>query len=180
MKRWLSERSCSWPHPLPRPSTLRRVPRRRRCRGGPVNETAAATWAAGMQRAPNFTLRDQHGAPVSLAAFRGRPVIVAFIDPLCRDYCPLEAQHLNDVVRALPAGEKPAIVAVSANIYGNARRTCCWTSESGSSFRSGAGRSARRPLSAGSGARTTSRCSRRRRRSPASRCTQSAIQKPRM
>jgi cytochrome oxidase Cu insertion factor (SCO1/SenC/PrrC family) len=87
----------------------------------PVSESAAATWAAGKQRAPGFALRDQRGAPVSLAALRGRPVIVTFIDPLCRDYCPLEAQHLNDVVRALPAGEKPAIVAVSVNIYGNAR-----------------------------------------------------------
>ncbi len=87
----------------------------------PVSDSAAATWAAGKRRAPDFALRDQRGAPVSLAALRGRPVIVTFIDPLCRDYCPLEAQHLSDVVRALPAGEKPAIVAVSVNVYGNAR-----------------------------------------------------------
>jgi cytochrome oxidase Cu insertion factor (SCO1/SenC/PrrC family) len=86
----------------------------------PVSETAAATWTAGRHRAPDFTLRDQHGAPLSLAALRGRPVIVTFIDPLCRDYCPTEAQHLNDVVHMLPAGQKPAIVAVSVNIYGNA------------------------------------------------------------
>jgi cytochrome oxidase Cu insertion factor (SCO1/SenC/PrrC family) len=86
----------------------------------PVSDTAAATWAAGRHRAPDFALRDQDGAPVSLAALRGRPVIVTFIDPLCRDYCPLEAQHLNDVVRTLPAGQKPVILAVSVNIYGNA------------------------------------------------------------
>jgi cytochrome oxidase Cu insertion factor (SCO1/SenC/PrrC family) len=86
----------------------------------PVSETAAATWAAGTHRAPSFALRDQNGKPVSLAALAGRPVIVAFIDPLCRDYCPIEAQHLNDVVRTLPAGQKPAIVAVSVNVYGNA------------------------------------------------------------
>ena len=86
----------------------------------PVSETAAATWPARMHRAPDFALRDQDGVPVSLAALRGRPVIVTFIDPLCRDYCPIEAQHLSDVVRMLPAGEKPAILAVSVNIYGNA------------------------------------------------------------
>lgn len=86
-----------------------------------VSETAAATWGAGMQRAPAFALRDQNGAPVSLAALRGRPVIVTFIDPLCRDYCPIEAQHLSDVVQALPPAQKPAIVAVSVNVYGNAR-----------------------------------------------------------
>jgi cytochrome oxidase Cu insertion factor (SCO1/SenC/PrrC family) len=86
----------------------------------PVSDAPAGTWAAGKLRAPDFRLTDQSGAPVSLAALRGRPVIVAFIDPLCRDYCPIEAQHLNDVVRTLPVGQKPAIVAVSVNVYGNA------------------------------------------------------------
>ena len=85
----------------------------------PVSDTPAATWSSGALRAPDFNLTDQHGAPVSLAALRGRPVIITFIDPLCRDFCPLEAQHLNDVATAFPQGSKPAIVAVSVNIYGN-------------------------------------------------------------
>jgi cytochrome oxidase Cu insertion factor (SCO1/SenC/PrrC family) len=84
---------------------------------------AAATWAAGTRKAPDFTLTDQHGAPISLASLRGRPVIVTFIDPLCRDFCPIEAQHLNDVVNAFPSASKPAIVAVSVNVYGNAHAT---------------------------------------------------------
>ncbi|MBV9367809.1 MAG: hypothetical protein JOY89_26505, partial [Solirubrobacterales bacterium] len=42
----------------------------------------ASTWGAGVRRAPNFFLRDQDGRPVSVAANRGRPVIVTFIDPL--------------------------------------------------------------------------------------------------
>jgi cytochrome oxidase Cu insertion factor (SCO1/SenC/PrrC family) len=50
-------------------------------------------------------------------------VIITFIDPLCRDFCPIEAQHLNDVVNAFPQASKPAIVAVSVNVYGNARAT---------------------------------------------------------
>ena len=86
----------------------------------PVSDTPAAAWAAGALRAPDFRLTDQHGAPVSLAALRGRPVIITFIDPLCRDFCPIEAQHLNDVANAFPQGSKPAIVAVSVNVYGNA------------------------------------------------------------
>jgi cytochrome oxidase Cu insertion factor (SCO1/SenC/PrrC family) len=86
----------------------------------PVAETPAATWAAGAKRAPDIRLRDEHGAPVTLASFRGRPVILTFIDPLCRDYCPTEAKHLNDVANALPEKEKPAILAVSVNVYGNA------------------------------------------------------------
>jgi cytochrome oxidase Cu insertion factor (SCO1/SenC/PrrC family) len=89
----------------------------------PVSDAPAATWAAGAHRAPDFRLSDQYGAPVSLSALHGRPVIITFIDPLCRDFCPLEAQHLSDVVSAFPQGSKPVIVAVSVNVYGNAHAT---------------------------------------------------------
>jgi protein SCO1 len=87
----------------------------------PVADRPAATWAAGL-RAPGISLVDQNGAPLSLASYRGRPVVVTFIDPLCRDYCPLEAKHLNEVVRSFPAGSRPAIVAVSVNMLGNSRK----------------------------------------------------------
>lgn len=90
---------------------------------GPVGPVGpAATWAAGAKVAPGFSLTDQAGKPVSLAAYRGRPVIVTFIDPLCRNFCPLEAKVVNDVESRLPAGRRPAIVAVSVNVWGNARR----------------------------------------------------------
>ena len=46
----------------------------------------------------------------------------SFIDPLCRDYCPTEAKRLSDAVRSMPATRRPAIVAVSVNVYGNGRR----------------------------------------------------------
>jgi protein SCO1 len=84
-------------------------------------DAPAVTWAAGARPAPGFRLTDQYGQPVSLAGLHGRPVLVTFIDPLCRNYCPIEAQRLNDVVNTLPAGSKPAIVAVSVNVYGNSR-----------------------------------------------------------
>ena len=84
----------------------------------PASSAAAATWRAGQQRAPDFQLRDEHGKPISLASLRGRPVLLTFIDPLCRDLCPLEAQRLSDVVRAT-TGAKPTIVAVSVNTAGN-------------------------------------------------------------
>jgi len=86
----------------------------------PISDAPAATWPAGARRAPAFILSGEDGKRVSLAALRGRPVVITFIDPLCRDYCPTEAQHLNDVANAFPAGAKPAIVAVSVNVYGNA------------------------------------------------------------
>ena len=84
--------------------------------GGP-----ATTWASGARKAPAFQLVDQHGRAVSLAAYRGRTVVVTFLDPLCRNYCPIEATRLSDVVRSLPPAARPAIVGVSVNVFGNAR-----------------------------------------------------------
>ncbi len=72
-------------------------------------------WPAGVRRAPDFALHDQTGRPISLRALRGRTVVLTFIDPVCRNLCPLEAKVLNDVAGQLPAGERPAIVAVSVN-----------------------------------------------------------------
>jgi cytochrome oxidase Cu insertion factor (SCO1/SenC/PrrC family) len=80
-----------------------------------------ATWAAGAKRAPAFTLAAEDGAPISLRQFRGRPVIVTFIDPVCRSLCPLEAKQLNSVVTTSPRAERPAIVAVSVNPWMQSR-----------------------------------------------------------
>jgi cytochrome oxidase Cu insertion factor (SCO1/SenC/PrrC family) len=90
-------------------------------RAVPVSDAPSATWPAGARPAPDFRLTDQDGKPVSISGFRGRPVIVTFIDPLCRAYCPLEGRRLNRVVRAYPPETRPAIVAVSVNARGNDR-----------------------------------------------------------
>jgi cytochrome oxidase Cu insertion factor (SCO1/SenC/PrrC family) len=81
----------------------------------PPRFTAAATWAAGAYRAPSFALHDEKGAPVTLAALRGRPVVVTFMDPVCKDLCPLEARVLGAAIRKLPADQRPVVVAVSVN-----------------------------------------------------------------
>jgi cytochrome oxidase Cu insertion factor (SCO1/SenC/PrrC family) len=86
----------------------------------PVSSEAAATWPALRRPAPPFALRDENGRAFSLASLRGRPVVVTFIDPLCRDYCPTEAKRLADAAAALPPAQRPTIVAVSVNVYGNA------------------------------------------------------------
>jgi cytochrome oxidase Cu insertion factor (SCO1/SenC/PrrC family) len=81
----------------------------------PPRFTAAATWAAGAHRASPFALHDETGAPVTLAALRGRQVVVTFMDPVCQELCPLEARVLGAAIRKLPAAERPVIVAVSVN-----------------------------------------------------------------
>ena len=79
------------------------------------------TLPAGRQRAPAFALRDQDGRPVSPASFRGRNVLVTFVDPLCRNLCPLEAHVLNSLVESLPVARRPAIVAVSVDMWADSR-----------------------------------------------------------
>ena len=74
----------------------------------------AFTWAAGARLAPPLELDDAHGRPLSLAALRGHPVIVAFIDPLCRNFCPREAQVLSSAVDEF-GPRRPTIVSVSVN-----------------------------------------------------------------
>jgi cytochrome oxidase Cu insertion factor (SCO1/SenC/PrrC family) len=79
------------------------------------------TWRAGARAAPGFRLVDQTGRPVSPAAFRGRPLIVTFVDPLCRNLCPLAAHVLNQVDSQLPAARRPAIIAVSVDTWADSR-----------------------------------------------------------
>jgi len=79
-----------------------------------------ATWPSGARPAPPFSLHDEGGRPVSAAGLLGRDALVTFIDPLCRNFCPYEARVLNETVASLPGRERPAIVAVSVNRWGDA------------------------------------------------------------
>lgn len=62
--------------------------------------------------APPLALVDQHGAPVRLAQFRGRPVFVTFAFAHCETVCPL---IVRDVVHAQQqaAAQSPAAVIVT-------------------------------------------------------------------
>ena len=46
--------------------------------------------------APDFTLTDQHGRPVSLSGLRGKVVLLTFLDPVCVTDCPLIAQEFRE------------------------------------------------------------------------------------
>ena len=88
----------------------------------PVTGSANIVWPASKRHAPDFALRDQTGAPISLGANRGRIVILTFIDPVCTTLCPLEAKELDRVEQSLSGALRPAIVAVSVNPWGDAPR----------------------------------------------------------
>lgn len=70
----------------------------------------------GKTPAPEFTLTDQRGARVDLAALRGQPVVLTFLYSQCPDVCPLTASKLRTVVETLgPDAGRVAFVAVSTD-----------------------------------------------------------------
>ncbi|MBV9167601.1 MAG: SCO family protein, partial [Solirubrobacterales bacterium] len=79
------------------------------------------SWSPGQRPAPDFSLVDQSGGRVSLRSYRGHPVIVTFIDPVCRNLCPLQAKVLDQAVREMPVSRRPAILAVSVDVYADTR-----------------------------------------------------------
>src|SRR5436189_3569735 len=67
--------------------------------------------------APDFTLTDQFGHPITLSSLRGHEVVLAFIDARCKTLCPLTAQIMyNAKVRlGSSAGSRVDLVAINAN-----------------------------------------------------------------
>ena len=66
--------------------------------------------------APNFRLTDQFGKPVSLAQFKGKPVVLTFLYTHCPDQCPLTAEKLHAVMLSLGSdAQRVGVVAVSTD-----------------------------------------------------------------
>ena len=57
--------------------------------------------------APEFTLTDQDGKRVSMAEYRGKPVVVTYLYTHCKETCPIQAQMirgaLDDLGHDIPA-----------------------------------------------------------------------------
>ena len=69
---------------------------------------------------PDFTLRDQSGHEVSMAAQRGKLVLLTFLYTHCPDVCPLITQNLNEGLRMLgPARDDVRVLAVSVDPEGD-------------------------------------------------------------
>ncbi len=70
----------------------------------------------GKKPAPDFTLQDQFGRTVSLAQFRGKVVVLAFVDDQCTTICPLTTQSMVMAKRLLgPAAGRVVLLGVNAN-----------------------------------------------------------------
>jgi cytochrome oxidase Cu insertion factor (SCO1/SenC/PrrC family) len=66
--------------------------------------------------APDFTLTDQFGQPVSLHSYRGKVVILAFNDSECTTVCPMTTTAMLDAKSMLgAAGSQVQLLGVDAN-----------------------------------------------------------------
>lgn len=68
--------------------------------------------------APGFVLTDQQGRPTSLAQFRGKVVVLTFIDPECTQLCPLTTQSMVEAVKMLgpAAASRVQLLGVDINV----------------------------------------------------------------
>jgi protein SCO1/2 len=69
-----------------------------------------AAYPRQSQPAPDFALVDQHGARITLASVRGRPVIVTFVFAHCQTMCPLIVDTLK---RAAPGAGASEVMLVT-------------------------------------------------------------------
>lgn len=74
-----------------------------------------AVWAAGRRPAPAFTLADEAGRTISLRGLRGRSVVLAFMDPLCKQECPIEGRALAAAERQVAPAQRSTVLIVSVN-----------------------------------------------------------------
>ncbi|HYZ29093.1 MAG TPA: SCO family protein [Thermoleophilaceae bacterium] len=73
---------------------------------GPKSPFRGGSLPGGV-RAPQFTLADQNGRRVSMAEYRGKPVVVTYLYSHCKETCPVQAQMirgaLDDLGHDIPA-----------------------------------------------------------------------------
>jgi protein SCO1 len=101
--------------------------------GSELPNGAKAASAAGFQGevlkprlpAPETTLPNYTGQPVSLGSLRGKPLLVTFLYTHCPDVCPLIASNLGVALKELgpKASDRVNIVAISVDPKGDTPAT---------------------------------------------------------
>jgi protein SCO1 len=66
--------------------------------------------------AQDFELTDQNGSLVNLSDFRGKVVVLTFMDSKCLDTCPLTAAHFREVYRQLNPKQANQVVFLGVNV----------------------------------------------------------------
>ena len=72
--------------------------------------------SSGIDYLPNVTLTNQDGKAVSLASFKGKPVLVSFIHASCKGVCELMTAKMKSIVTDLGAdGAKVTMVSITTD-----------------------------------------------------------------
>ncbi len=83
---------------------------------GGMIATAVLSMRRSERIAPGFVLRDQQGRRTSLAQFRGKVVVLTFVDPYCEEVCPLTTESMVEALRLLgPAASQVQLLGIDAN-----------------------------------------------------------------
>ena len=70
------------------------------------------------QAAPGFTFTDQAGHTMSLSDFRGKVVVLEFLDPHCTDICPIVSREFLKAYHDLgPLAGKVVFAGINVNAY---------------------------------------------------------------
>ena len=66
--------------------------------------------------APDFGLIDQNGTFVRLSDFRGKVVVLTFMDSRCKDTCPITGAHFRKAYGQLSENEASQVVFIGVNV----------------------------------------------------------------
>ena len=66
--------------------------------------------------APDFQLADQNGSAINLSDFRGKVVVLTFMDSKCKDTCPLTGAHFRKAYQQLKQDEASRVVFLGVNV----------------------------------------------------------------
>ena len=66
--------------------------------------------------APDFRLINQNGEFVSLSNFRGKAVVLTFMDSQCKDTCPITGAHFRQAYGQLDQNEAKQVVFLGVNV----------------------------------------------------------------
>ena len=72
--------------------------------------------------APEFQLTDQNGSVISLSDFRGKIVVLTFMDSKCKETCPLTAAQFRQAYRQFDQNGATQIVFTGVNVNAEANK----------------------------------------------------------
>ena len=65
---------------------------------------------------PDFQLTDQNGSTVNPSDFRGKVVVLTFMDSICKDTCPLTAAQFRQAYRKFDQNEASQVAFIGVNV----------------------------------------------------------------